>query len=513
MRYRYRLSLLLLGVVGVSSAAEAAPEEPGNRPPIPPMRRSLRVLLFAGAPSYDYQFTQRMFTHLGNAQGAYLSVCVQGSDPKQKPFPNVQRHLSQLPDRLRTEKNDGESAEDRDRNFFNYDVIVAFDPDWTQVPGDTLGLLEKWVADQGGGLVIIPGPVNTYQLARKANHEKLKALRSLYPVEVGDSRIDDIERPGTHMFRLNFTEAASRYEFMRLDERGGAPLAGWETFFTAGAEPEAKGTPAKRGFHSAYPVKAVKPTAEVLATYADPTTKGSDGKERPYLVAMAHGKGRVLYMGSGETRRLHEKDRFRFWIGMCLHAGAEALSTTAAGLPAVKPPEDLPEGDTTWRQLASPEPTTAYVAMWKLQAANPKDALPFLAKRLAAVPDDDVHERIARHILELDSDKFDVRKRAADALERIGPLALPALLRALEGKPSLDLRQRLDRLVTLLEKHPATPDEVLRARRALAVLEAINTAEARQTVKGLAGGAPKFWLTKMAAGFHARMEKQPERKQ
>src|SRR5262249_14802076 len=74
--------------------------------------------------------------------------------------------------------------------------------------------------------------------------------------------------------------------------------------------------PARFGFHDAYPVRRAKHGAQVIATYGDPRARKTDGSERPYLVAMAKGNGRVVYLGSGEMWRLRQYRHSyhdRFW--------------------------------------------------------------------------------------------------------------------------------------------------------------------------------------------------------
>jgi hypothetical protein len=49
-----------------------------------------------------------------------------------------------------------------------------------------------------------------------------------------------------------------------------------------------------------------------------------NGKERPYLATMKAGKGRVVYLGSGEmwrVRRYREAYYDRFWTGLLAEVG------------------------------------------------------------------------------------------------------------------------------------------------------------------------------------------------
>jgi len=73
--------------------------------------------------------------------------------------------------------------------------------------------------------------------------------------------------------------------------------------------------------------------------------------------------------------------------------------------------------------------------------------------------------------------------------------ALPAVAAALERKDlSLETRQRLQDVLTKAQDVVSLPG-LLRELRALEVLERIGTAEAREVVRVVAGGAPGARLT------------------
>ena len=86
----------------------------------------------------------------------------------------------------------GRQDEDKYDNLAAYDLIIAFDPDWTQLTPEQIGLLEQWVGQHAGGLIVVGRPVNTFQLAKAANYEKVKPILDLYPVILDDSRIQGL---------------------------------------------------------------------------------------------------------------------------------------------------------------------------------------------------------------------------------------------------------------------------------------------------------------------------------
>jgi hypothetical protein len=97
-----------------------------------------------------------------------------------------------------------------------------------------------------------------------------------------------------------------------------------------------------------------------------------------------------------------------------------------------------------------------------------------------------------------------VRQRAIGELEKRGRTALPHLHQALDGKPTLDVRKRV---LKLLEQAPASPwpAETLRALRAVWVLEHIGTPEARRGLEALAKGEGAAWETTAARDALDRM--------
>jgi hypothetical protein len=121
---------------------------------------------------------------------------------------------------------------------------------------------------------------------------------------------------------LRFLETGKQ-SFLKLDAKGKGGLAGWEDFFHGGKPKEAKALPV-RGFYSAHPVKEVKKTAAQVAALGTADAK----KDVAYLVTQGYGKGRVIYIGSGETwrLRLYRQDFYeRFWKGLVNYVTGDRL--------------------------------------------------------------------------------------------------------------------------------------------------------------------------------------------
>jgi hypothetical protein len=146
-----------------------------------------------------------------------------------------------------------------------------------------------------------------------------------------------------------------------------------------------------------------------------------------------------------------------------------------------------------WSALADPDTVKAYDAVWRLVAA-PDQAVPFLRKRLTPVPMTD-EKLAAQRIAELDSDDFTTRQQAGEELSKYGDTIIPALQRALHGKPALEARRRVQQL---LDQARDWTDERLRDHRAIQALEHIGTSSAKEVLQRLAVGAPDTLRTEEA---------------
>jgi WD40 repeat protein len=173
------------------------------------------------------------------------------------------------------------------------------------------------------------------------------------------------------------------------------------------------------------------------------------------------------------------------------------------GLPRGKPAPRMAAGEweALWADLASEDAQKAGVAMGVLSAAA-DEAVAFLGERVRppAPPD----ERTVSLVKDLDSPRFDVRQKATRELEQLGMAAVPALQQALKGRPTLEVRLRIDQMLERLGS-PGTKREDLRVLRALEVLERVGTPSAVRILRGLADGAPGTWIGKDAGASLRRL--------
>jgi WD40 repeat protein len=147
-----------------------------------------------------------------------------------------------------------------------------------------------------------------------------------------------------------------------------------------------------------------------------------------------------------------------------------------------------------WGDLAGAEAAPAYLAVWTLGAAG-EPAVKFLKERLH--PERAAGELVPKLVAKLDNEAYAVREGAFRDLKKMG-LAIEGELRtALTGSVGPEARKRLEKLLEPCEKRPASLEE-LRVVRALQVLEQVGSAEARDTLRTIAGGAPGSWITMQA---------------
>lgn len=168
-------------------------------------------------------------------------------------------------------------------------------------------------------------------------------------------------------------------------------------------------------------------------------------------------------------------------------------------------PNDLPnELPRLWEQMQAKEGAKAYQAIWHLLGAG-DDAVAFVGRKLHPVPAPDA-KLVQQCIADLDSDDFAKRETANEQLKKLRQLAEPALRQALQGKPSLEARKRLESLLADLAER-SIPDTELRQIRALHALELLGSPTACDVLKKLAGGAAGARLTRDAKLALQRLER------
>ncbi|RMF87020.1 MAG: hypothetical protein D6741_21130, partial [Planctomycetota bacterium] len=220
--------------------------------PVEVVDRRNRVLLFAGGPTRDYQFARSVL---------WRDPTIEPDILLQTGQPGMSQEGKRILDRFPTSL--AELAE--------YDVIFAFDPDWKQVPPDGQRLLEQWVAQQGGGLIVEAGVVHMgTALGGWTQDPDCKVIRDLLPVElqrnVGVTEV--LAYSGAEAWPPAFTEEGWNAEYLWLKDTPEENVAAWESF---------------EGIYSCHISRRAKPAAVVLAYFGDPSL--GTGDERPVYLA------------------------------------------------------------------------------------------------------------------------------------------------------------------------------------------------------------------------------------
>jgi WD40 repeat protein len=197
--------------------------------------------------------------------------------------------------------------------------------------------------------------------------------------------------------------------------------------------------------------------------------------------------------------------------GKLLVSGSEdgtVLVWDVEGRLAGKTPQVFPvstrQADTLWDILGSDDVVEVHWAMAGLsEAARGEPSL--LLERLRPLLQADGN-RIGPLIADLDDQRFEARQRASRELRKLDDLAEPALRQALAGRPSPELRRRLEALLAELGSAPFSPRRA-RLQRAVEVLERAGSEEARAALQQIIREAPGSWLREQAKNSLERLER------
>ncbi|MCL2006202.1 MAG: VWA domain-containing protein [Planctomycetaceae bacterium] len=269
----YRLSV---EVIPPPHANDAIPEDNRQQIEVHAVDRKDRILLFASTPSRDYQFIcSQLFRDQTTEVDVYLSWAQ----------PGISQNADRILDRFPSSRS--EMAE--------YDVIIAFDPDWRELSPEQIDIFEFWVARQGGGLILVAGQIHQADsITGWVTDPGMDKIRALYPVEflARTSAFEHRFRSSPTAHPLRFTRAGESAEFLQITDEQGAVMNFWSLF---------------PGYFGYFAVRGVKPTATLLVSSGSPEILGRE-ETGSLIVEQFYGAGRVLYFGSGELWRLRRID-------------------------------------------------------------------------------------------------------------------------------------------------------------------------------------------------------------
>jgi hypothetical protein len=257
---------------------DANPRDNQREAEVDVVERKTRVLLFASGPMRDYQYLRNQ---LYRDRTMTVDVLLQTAQP------GISQEANEILDTFPS------TAEE----LYQYDCIVAFDSDWTELDSTQIELVEKWVAEEAGGLIVVAGPIHTGKWVRSTEHAK---LRDLYPVMFQEriTLLDDGQYSGDTAWPLALERAGREAKFLWLEKTAEESEAAWDNF---------------PGVYGYYSVKGEKPGATVYARFSDPEA-GMSNQRPVYFASQFYGAGQVFYIGSGELWRLRRVEPAYFEV-------------------------------------------------------------------------------------------------------------------------------------------------------------------------------------------------------
>ncbi len=239
--------------------------------------RKTKVLLVAGGPLRDFLFVRNQ---LFRDKEVISDVWLQSGKP------GISQEANELLFKF-------PETEDE---LFAYDAIVAFDPDWEQLDEKQVEMLDRWVAEKAGGLIVVAGPVFTPQWSsRRRGDPRLDTIKAMYPVSFyfqGSATLSLGRFGSEKSWPIQFTRDGQEAEFLWLGEDAIQSEAAWQLF---------------DGVSGYYAVKDPKPGAKIYARFSDPDT-AIDNDLPIYMAGQFYGSGRVFFMASAEMWRVNEVD-------------------------------------------------------------------------------------------------------------------------------------------------------------------------------------------------------------
>jgi hypothetical protein len=253
----------------------------------------IRTLLIAGYPNFEFRYLKRLLEREATIE---LQVVLQDADPD---YASADRSaLRSVPT-----SRDG---------WFAYDVIILSDADPAQIGAEAMALIDAFVTEKGGGLVLVAGPKFVPQAYRDT------PLATLFPIQLATAQVPP---PGVELsdaFAITPTDVGLASPPLQL---GATPA---ETAAIWGALPKA--------FWS-LDAPDVKPAARVLADRRAPDPHGDS---RRALICMHYvGAGKVFLHGIDATWRWRYQmgDTYfgRYWLQLLRYLGRAKLRGQAGG--------------------------------------------------------------------------------------------------------------------------------------------------------------------------------------
>jgi WD40 repeat protein len=256
------------------------------------------------------------------------------------------------------------------------------------------------------------------------------------------------------------------------------------------------------------------PPSGIIHRYSGAATLSPDG--RTFYAAYNTGEIIGFEVATGKPRRTLAGHR-NYIGGLAFTADGRRMvsgghdgtalvwDVTLAGATTRREPLTEADAARLWVLVTDTDSRAAFDAMADLAAA-PDHTVALIRRYLKPAPAGPTAADIDRIFKDLASDSFATREKASKELAGYGESAVPAVRKALEAAPDLELelRKRVDVFLGRFDRADLTPDR-LRQLRAVELLEGIGTPAAKDLLKELAAGAPAVPLTIDAAAALKRM--------
>ena len=254
------------------------------------LERRARLLLLSGAPTYEFRFLKNLLIREKTIEVS----CWLQTIPRGGPQPgNIV--LEKLP--TTTEE------------LYEFDAVLAMDPDWNALGDDFLKLLEGFVGGYGGGLGVVAGEtyLTQYLAAGEASGSKgARSLLDLLPLVPDLPRAVNDRNVHTSPLTMAVTDEGREHPLARLTHNPARVASTWAQL------------PPVRW---AWAVAEAKPGATVYLRHASPLRQIGDEGE-PMMAAQQFGAGRVVALSTDDTwrwRSVAEAYHERFWVQFAHH--------------------------------------------------------------------------------------------------------------------------------------------------------------------------------------------------
>jgi hypothetical protein len=244
----------------------------------------MKILVVAGAPTYDYRVLTRL---LERDKTVDLSCWLQSADV------NAVRDGNTIITELPAEQ----------ESLFKYDAIILIDVDPKDLDPTWGSLVASFVADHGGGLLYEAGHKYTGRFFRSPKAGSILEMLPIVPDPDAEILINELGQYQTRSWPIAIPEEAIADPILRMSDDVLENKAIWASL---------------EGVFWHYPVRREKPVAQVLMRHSNPRMTTAFGPH-VLLATQFVGAGRTAFLGLNSTwrwRNVEEKYFNRFWIQM-----------------------------------------------------------------------------------------------------------------------------------------------------------------------------------------------------